>query len=220
MNPQPLPLTPAERTALTITAVSTIGFGIYGFAAGAHSTVGYLFSVVALSVLVVRLRRAPIPGPLALSLAVLSAAHLAGGLVQVGDGVLYNAHWWTEVFQYDHLVHSSASFAATLAVWTLLRSATAGTQTGLPVLACMLGGLGLGAANETVEFLVTLVDSGSAVGGYQNTGWDLVSNLLGASAAAFVIARMTPSRSPLMATTVELAPVASRRPVPAGSASR
>ncbi len=146
----------------------------------------------------------------------LSAAHLAGGLVQVGDGVLYNAHWWTEVFQYDHLVHSSASFAATLAVWTLLGSTTPGSQPGLPVLACLLGGLGLGAANETVEFLVTLVDSGSGVGGYQNTGWDLVSNLLGASAAAFVIARM----SPLMATTVASAPVVSSRPVPAGSSSR
>ena len=49
--------------------------------------------------------------------------------------------------------------------------------------------LGLGALNETVEFLATLAHHGAHAGGYWNTGWDLVSNFTGVAAAGLVIAR-------------------------------
>jgi hypothetical protein len=112
--------------------------------------------------------------------------------VRVGDGVLYNASFWTEAFQYDHLVHASGVFAGTLVVWTMFRPSLAATgvgrRTGMIAL-WVLGGLGLGAANETIEFVVTLLNDASHVGGYTNTGWDLVSNVVGAGAAGAVIAR-------------------------------
>jgi hypothetical protein len=54
------------------------------------------------------------------------------------------------------------------------------------VVLCVLGGLGLGALNELIEFLATLAHSGSHVGGYENTGWDLLSNLVGATAAGLL----------------------------------
>ena len=38
--------------------------------------------------------------------------------------------------------------------------------------------------NETVEFLTTMAHHGAHVGGYDNTGWDLVSNTIGAMASA------------------------------------
>ena len=53
----------------------------------------------------------------------------------------------------------------------------------------LIAGLGLGAINETIEFATTMVHDSTHVGGYQNTGWDLVSNLVGASAAAAIIRR-------------------------------
>ena len=57
------------------------------------------------------------------------------------------------------------------------------------LLLVVLGGLGLGALNETIEFLTTTAHAGAHVGGYENTGWDLVSNVAGALMAAVAIRR-------------------------------
>ncbi|MBN2024308.1 MAG: hypothetical protein JW809_16110 [Pirellulales bacterium] len=53
---------------------------------------------------------------------------------------------------------------------------------------CVAAGMGFGAANEVVEFIATLALPGTNVGGYENTGWDLVANLVGCVAAATIIA--------------------------------
>ena len=58
------------------------------------------------------------------------------------------------------------------------------------ITAVLLGntaGLGFGALNEVVEFFVTLLVPESNVGGYVNTGWDLVANLVGATIAIALI---------------------------------
>jgi hypothetical protein len=47
--------------------------------------------------------------------------------------------------------------------------------------------MGFGAANEVVEFLATRVLPETNVGGYENTGWDLVANTVGSLAAAVLI---------------------------------
>jgi hypothetical protein len=52
-------------------------------------------------------------------------------------------------------------------------------------IACM--GMGLGAANEVVEFVITLIVPDTNVGGFVNTGWDLVSNMTGAVGACVII---------------------------------
>ena len=57
---------------------------------------------------------------------------------------------------------------------------------GLLVLAAAAG-LGFGALNEVVEFVATLLVPETNVGGYRNTGWDLVANLVGATVAATAI---------------------------------
>ena len=48
-------------------------------------------------------------------------------------------------------------------------------------------GMGLGALNEVVEFVAVLTMPETNVGGYTNTGWDLVSNLAGATAMGVYI---------------------------------
>ena len=52
-----------------------------------------------------------------------------------------------------------------------------------------LFGMGIGALNEVAEFAIGLNVEESNVGGYLNTGRDLVANLLGAAAAALVVVR-------------------------------
>ena len=44
--------------------------------------------------------------------------------------------------------------------------------------------MGFGAANEVVEFIATRILPETNVGGYENTGWDLVFDLIGAVIAA------------------------------------
>ena len=50
-------------------------------------------------------------------------------------------------------------------------------------------GMGFGAANEIIEFLATRVLPETNVGGYENTGWDLVSNAVGCLIAAVLISQ-------------------------------
>ena len=159
-------------------------------ATDAPSLVGYLFIVGGGLGLLLGLRRSPLPDAVATGLSVLAVAHLAGGLVRVGDDVLYNASPGVELLQYDHIVHSSGVFLGTIVVWLLLVRPVVGSVRGSQaVLVCVLAGLGLGAVNELVEFLATLAHGGSHVGGYTNTGWDLVANAVGASVAGVWIAR-------------------------------
>lgn len=184
-------LSRSELAALGIVASAVAGFAIYGVTTGAPSTVGYLCSVMVVTAVVVRLRSAPVPPALALALGFLAVAHLAGGLVRVGDGVLYNAQFASEVFRYDHLVHSSAVFVGTLVVYALFarRDGVALRRGPASVALWVLASLGLGAVNETVEFLATILQDGSQVGGYTNTGWDLVSNVVGTVAAGVFLSR-------------------------------
>ena len=48
---------------------------------------------------------------------------------------------------------------------------------------------GLLAAGLAIAAVATLAHHGAHAGGYWNTGWDLVCNFIGASAAGLVIAR-------------------------------
>ena len=52
---------------------------------------------------------------------------------------------------------------------------------------CGAAGMGFGALNEVVEFAATLMMPSTNVGGYVNTGWDLVANLAGCVIAAIII---------------------------------
>ncbi|MFY7874520.1 MAG: hypothetical protein ACOVQM_03685, partial [Pirellula sp.] len=56
------------------------------------------------------------------------------------------------------------------------------------------GGMGFGALNEVIEFIAVLTIPNTNVGGYENTGWDLVFNLIGCLTASIMI-RMTSHKS-------------------------
>ena len=52
------------------------------------------------------------------------------------------------------------------------------------------------ALNEIVEFVATLLVPDTNVGGYRNTGWDLVANLVGATLAVLAIALLDRGADP------------------------
>jgi hypothetical protein len=140
----------------------------------------------------------------------LGCLHLAGGLVPAADGVLYDRWLVTGVLRYDQAVHAFGSVAATWASWQLLGRYLDLDRTPARAQALIagLGGLGKGAVNEVVEFL----SGGSHVGGYANTGWDLVFDLAGCLAMAVYLVqsgadRRTPASGILAARSPSTTPV-------------
>ncbi len=134
------------------------------------------------------------------ALSIWGALHMAGGLVPVPDSwpingdirVLYS--WWLipDLLKYDHVVHAYGFGTTTWVCWQGVKSALK-TWTpdpkptfGLLVL-CAMAGMGFGGMNEVIEFTATLLVPETNVGGYVNTGWDLVSNLAGCAIAATLI---------------------------------
>ena len=133
-------------------------------------------------------------------LSVWGLAHMAGGLWVVPVGwpvnaesrVLYSLWLISGRLKYDHLVHAYGFGMTTWVCWQGLRAAIsrrggiAIPGFGLMVLSAAAG-LGFGALNEVVEFVATLLVPETNVGGYRNTGWDLVANLAGATIAVALI---------------------------------
>ncbi len=127
------------------------------------------------------------------------ALHMAGGLVAVPESwpingdirVLYSLWLIPERLKYDQVVHAFGFGVTTWVCWQGLRSVLVQfgpvrPTYGLMVL-CAAGGMGFGALNEVIEFTATLLVPETNVGGYVNTGWDLVSNLTGTVIAATLI---------------------------------
>jgi hypothetical protein len=126
--------------------------------------------------------------------------HLAGGLVAVpadwpvsGSQVLYS--WWLipRFLKFDNIVHAYGFGLATWICWQgLAASLHSQNQPARPTVGRLTlaaaAGQGFGALNEVLEFIVTLVVPNTNVGGYVNTGWDLVCNLLGSLLAVLLIA--------------------------------
>jgi hypothetical protein len=81
--------------------------------------VGYLSVVSLLAAGLAAVRHRPLPDWLVTGLLVLAVGHLSGGLVHVGDSVLYNAHPAWHLFQYDHVFHATASAFGVAVLWTV-----------------------------------------------------------------------------------------------------
>lgn len=127
-------------------------------------------------------------------------AHMLGGLLPIPEGwpvngeqrVLYSLWLVPDYLKYDQVVHAFGFGVTTWVCWQCVvaafesRGISARPTFGLMVLVAAAG-MGFGALNEVVEFAATLLVPETNVGGYYNTGWDLVANLVGVTAAATMI---------------------------------
>ena len=135
---------------------------------------------------------------LLVALVALACLHLAGGLLPYQGSVLYDAWLVDHVLRYDQAVHAFGSMAATWASWQLVGAYLdlARTPARAQGLVACLGGMGKGAVNEVVEFVL----GGPHVGGYANTGWDLVFDLAGCVAMAVYLVQSGAARSGILTT--------------------
>jgi hypothetical protein len=179
-----------EHLALAaFTAVYVVGFLAYGLSEHRPSTLTYCATILVLSAIVARLHaRVDFSPPVLWGLSLWGLAHVAGGLIPASRGVLYNVDLRIPTLHYDRVVHAGGFGVATVACWEGIRGSlrTRPITGGVAVLIALMG-IGLGAINEVVEFIGSHVMAASNVGGYQNTGWDLVFNAIGCSAAAALV---------------------------------
>jgi len=127
------------------------------------------------------------PLPIIWGLVLWAVLHMCGGGILVGEGVLYGVMLVPlsnilPILRYDQVVHMVGFGVATLLMFhvmsPLLRTDLE-RWTALSIVVLMAG-LGVGAVNEIVEFLATVLIPETGVGGYLNTALDLVADFAGA----------------------------------------
>ncbi len=112
--------------------------------------------------------------------------HMSGGGVYIYGKKLYEIiliplSTTYAIFKYDQFVHIIGFGVSTLLMHHLLKpylKEKTGTV-AIPIVIIMAG-LGVGALNEIIEFIVTVIVPETGVGGYTNTSLDLVADLIGA----------------------------------------
>ncbi len=128
-------------------------------------------------------------------LTIWGLAHMAGGNIRIGDGILYSLVLVPlvpayEVLRYDHAIHAFGFGVTTLLCYHLLKPYLKEgiTRWGMLLFLIVLMGSGFGAINEIVEFVAVATMPETGVGGYTNTALDLVFNLIGGVGAVGYLA--------------------------------
>ncbi len=186
---------PTRLAAAILFSAAMIGFTIYAARSGNSEFLFYAGTMVIMAGVVIAVDRAVRFSPVVIAgLLAWAILHLVGGNVPAGDtGVLYNFRLVPWLPKYDQAVHAFGFAISTLLSWECLRHGIAKRTNGKPrptlglEAACVLMGMGLGAINEVDEIIAVLAIPNTNVGGYMNTGWDLVSNLVGAVIAGMWI---------------------------------
>ena len=176
-----------EHPRLVATFVAYyLGLLALGAFSGQSQTIFYALFIGLAAAAVARLyERARFSRMALWGLAAWGFGHMLGGLLQVHGDALYELSLGAGELRFDKLVHFVGFGFATLAAFEMLRARLAPSADAAAVaIAAWFVGVGLGGLNETIEFLITRLPLDSNVGGFSNTGWDLVANALGAAAAA------------------------------------
>ncbi|MBN2037688.1 MAG: DUF2238 domain-containing protein [Chitinispirillaceae bacterium] len=130
-----------------------------------------------------------------IGLTIWSLLHLCGGCISVGENerlyelIIVKLSSTLPILRYDQVVHMWGFGVSTIVMYSLLRKSL------VPIIqhkislgiVLVLSGLGVGAFNEILEFIVELSVPESGVGGYINTALDLCANLIGSLLAVIYI---------------------------------
>ncbi|HEV2891581.1 MAG TPA: hypothetical protein VGX28_14505 [Frankiaceae bacterium] len=203
----------AKPVHATAWAAVAAAFVLTGVARGDHRVWPYLTVVLVCTAVV-----AVADGVVGFSDGVLwllvltGTLHLCGGLLPdpTGNGVLYETWLVPGALRFDQLVHFVGSVAATASSWQLIGTYLdlGRTPVRTQAFVAALAGLGKGAFNEVFEFLVAVRLPGAHVGGFENTGWDLVFDTGGVVAAACFLVWARSRRRPVPRDARSLADVA------------
>ena len=185
-------LTSAVREQLAPVAVLVVGTVVLltlGIATGQDNWPVYAVVVLVGAAVVTRIHvRVGLSTVTIWGLVAFALGHLAGGMVPVGDGVLYQLWLVDGVLRYDNLQHAVGFGFVGRATWETLQHRLAPPERDRPSIAMwivVLAAAAAGAVNEIVEYALTLVLPEHQVGGYDNTARDLIANLVGGLAVGW-----------------------------------
>jgi uncharacterized membrane protein YjdF len=125
-------------------------------------------------------------------LSIWGLLHMAGGGIKINGSSLYSQHLINIVdkggqffiLKMDQVIHFYGFAVAAIIVYQLIQSY--GLSKKLAIFIAWLGSMGLGALNEVIEFTAFITLANTGVGDIYNTGLDLIFNLFGALAGAFI----------------------------------
>jgi uncharacterized membrane protein YjdF len=195
--------TRAEWAVLFFTLAYITGASAYFLSIGNFEFLWYILTMLVLMLLIgVSARAASFPPYLLWALSIWGLLHMLGGGVEVEGAVLYAYRFLPilgegelTILKYDQVVHFYGFGVAALVLrHILLRSFPLLAGTKVLFFYSVLGSMGLGALNEMIEFIAVLALPDTDVGGYYNTGLDLIFNAAGAFTA--VLGASLLSRSP------------------------
>ena len=188
--------TPNVRPVIFFTLVYLLLGMLIATRKGNWEFVFYIPVVALLGLVTLAIRkRASLPISLLWMLSIWGLLHVVGGVLDVPAGwstvgdkrAFYSWEIIPGVLVYDKPIHAFGFGVATWACWCGI-SATCGSQqpTAGRLTLAALSGMGLGALNEIVEFIASQTMD-TNVGGYVNTGGDLIANAVGALIAVLLI---------------------------------
>lgn len=132
-------------------------------------------------------KRINYPNSVLWGLTLWSVLHMSGGGIYINGQKLYAMMIYPligepyNIFKFDQFVHIVGFFVATLVVYHLIKPKLVKNHKWAALsIVVVMGGFGLGALNEVVEFAATVIVPETGVGGYENTALDLVADLVGA----------------------------------------
>jgi hypothetical protein len=182
-----------------LTSTYIVGFGTYYVLNRNFEFLWYVLVLIGFALFIgFTLKKSQFPLWLLLLLSLWGLLHMAGGGVQIAGHVLYaqvlipiiqNGEFI--ILRYDQVVHAFG-FGVTAIVFYFLLSRKVSAQISpfwLGIIS-ISGATGLGALNEIIEFAAAAILSNSGVGGYVNTGLDLISNLTGAVFATITYSQL------------------------------
>lgn len=171
------------RHVLAGLTAGTIGFLIYGIAAGSTSVTYYIPITVFLSGVIALIHRSVDFSTAVLwSLAGVAIGNIAGGVLLIDGAPLYELPMLGSI-RYDKVFHMVATGVVAwasleaIARWGLRRTLV------LAFGAAMMA-IGAGALVEVFEYFGSQIIENNSVGGYSNNMQDLIANTVGAIAGA------------------------------------
>ncbi len=181
------------RPLLLVNAVVAAAFTIYYFMSGNFEFMIYIGVVIFFMALIFFTRnKVNYPVPVLWGLSIWAILHMSGGTFMIGETRLYDFIFVPifaepyNVLRFDQIIHAFGFGVTTLVAYHLIKPYLAGPAKGKMALVIVLAaaGMGAGSVNEIVEFLITVVNQSSGVGGYINNSVDLIANATGAVIAA------------------------------------
>ncbi|HLC67095.1 MAG TPA: DUF2238 domain-containing protein [Candidatus Nanoarchaeia archaeon] len=185
-----------ERKHIPLLITLVVAMLIFGLLFFERRNIEFLIYIAVIAVLAIIIgisdRKVHYSAGVLWSMLVWAILHMAGGGVRFSTGILYTKiliplSSTYEVLRYDQVVHMFGFGAATVLMYEVLKPHLKQHRGFAVAIATIMAGLGLGALNEIVEFTLTVLLPQTGVGGYLNTGLDLVADLIGALAAWIII---------------------------------